>query len=176
MCNRHQSIFVSPAAWGLEEGVVRGPRLEFRKLGNGESCTYFAIMWAEKQATHSSLQILLPSCTFLFWEKTPLLSGHQAWTGKIQNVYGMASAAGLVMRDVQGVNCLLTLLKGLETKKNTFWQLSVVSPAVHANTSTSLSLLRPKPAPGWSPESLGNEGPEIQKRPLLNWLSLRIFF
>lgn len=71
MCNRHQSIFVSPAAWGLEEGVVRGPRLEFRKLGNGESCTYFAIMWAEKQATHSSLQILLPSCTFLFWEKTP---------------------------------------------------------------------------------------------------------
>lgn len=31
-----------PAAWGLKEGVVRGARREFRKLGNGESCTYFA--------------------------------------------------------------------------------------------------------------------------------------
>lgn len=148
MCNRHQSIFVSPAAWGLEEGVVRGPRLEFRKLGNGESCTYFAIMWAEKQATHSSLQILLPSCTFLFWEKNPLLSGHQAWTGKIQNVYGMASAAGLVMRDVQGANCLLTLLKGLETKKKKpsgSCQLShqqcMLTPAPHFHFSGPNQLL-----------------------------------
>lgn len=61
----------------------------------------------------------------------------------------MTSAAGLIVRDVQSANCLLTLLKGVETKK-AFWQLSVVSPAVHANTSISLPLLRQKPAPSWS--------------------------
>lgn len=72
----------------------------------------------------------------------------------------MTSAAGLIVRDVQGANCLLTLLKRVETKKPSgSCQLSrqqcMLTPASHFHFSGKNQLL------AGVTESLENEGPGV---------------
>lgn len=98
---------------GLKAEVVIGAGHEFRELGNGESCVYFANISSAKQATHSSFQILLRNLMFSFSEKEPALQS----SGKIQYVRRMTSAPGLNVRGVEGANCLPALLRGAETQK-----------------------------------------------------------